>query len=286
VARTASSDRLLIPSLPKTLCTCTLTAPVVMKQPSADVGVGHSRSSPDPDHVSVTKPTPLGHPPRYRAVSRLPRLVSRLAEDVVVWRRVARPGRGVTGVGVDQPGGRHRSPGPAAPAALVPRHRVEIGERGVPLGVHDPVHVLRPSDHTELGDGLVGGDQISMPGLRLRTSGLRSSDRTPRPARTGRRTGRRSPTRPTPAWPLPSLPTPAASPPARSSRPVPGRRSRPPGRSPSAGGIRPSRRPSSASSPKRLPARATPVAIVSRLPLRVAKISGNGKRFEKTIGER
>jgi hypothetical protein len=64
----------------------------------------------------------------------------------------------VAGVRVDQPGrlGRNRS-STSAPTALF-RQVVQIGVGGVPLGVHDGVHVLRRTQHPQFGDGLVGGD--------------------------------------------------------------------------------------------------------------------------------
>ena len=68
------------------------------------------------------------------------------------------PGGGVTGVGVDQ-AARRRGDGQAAPPpAPLPGDGLQIGQGGVPLGVHDPVHVLGPADHAELGHRLVGGD--------------------------------------------------------------------------------------------------------------------------------
>jgi hypothetical protein len=62
----------------------------------------------------------------------------------------------MAGVGVDQPT-RRRGDGQAAPPpAALPGDGLQVGEGGVPLGVHDPVHVLSPPDHPELGNRLVG----------------------------------------------------------------------------------------------------------------------------------
>ena len=38
------------------------------------------------------------------------------------------------------------------------QRRKPLTQGGVSLGVHDPVHVLGPADHPQLGHGLVGGD--------------------------------------------------------------------------------------------------------------------------------
>jgi hypothetical protein len=71
---------------------------------------------------------------------------------------IAGPGGGVAGMGIDQAGGgcRHGSYSPAS--APLSGQVVQVAQRGIPLGVHDGVHVLCPTEHPELGDGLVGGD--------------------------------------------------------------------------------------------------------------------------------
>ncbi len=77
--------------------------------------------------------------------------------------RVAGPGCGVASGGVDQALGRgaHRRLPPSSPEA--PGQVVEVGQGGVSLGVHDPVHVLGPADHTQLGHRLVGRDHQLQP---------------------------------------------------------------------------------------------------------------------------
>ncbi len=79
-------------------------------------------------------------------------------QHVVVRARVARPGRGMAGVGVDEPAGGRRRPRPAPTAPAGPGHLVEVGQGGVALGVEQAVHDLAQVDHPELGDGLVGRD--------------------------------------------------------------------------------------------------------------------------------
>ena len=100
----------------------------------------------------------------HRRVGRLPPapLVAHLDQvrdqHVIVGGGITRPGRGMAGVGVHQPRRRRRHPGPAASAAEAAGHVVEVGQRGVPFGVHDGVHVLGPADHTQHRHGLVGAD--------------------------------------------------------------------------------------------------------------------------------
>ena len=79
-------------------------------------------------------------------------------QHMVVGAGVAGPGGGVAGVGVDEAGGRGRDGGHASASAALFGHVVQVGERGVALGVHDGVHVLGPAEHPELGHRLVGGD--------------------------------------------------------------------------------------------------------------------------------
>ena len=128
----------------------------------------------------------------HRGVGRLPaaEVVEHLdhvgQEDVVVRTGVPGPGGGVTGVGVDQPT-RRRGDGQAAPPpAALPGDGLQIGQGGVPLGVHDPVHVLSPPDHSQFGHRLVGGDDQlharpaggGQPGARPRVLGAaRAVDR-------------------------------------------------------------------------------------------------------------
>ena len=79
-------------------------------------------------------------------------------QDVVVRAGVAGPGGGVAGDGVDEALGRGALHRPASPAAHGAGQLLQIGQGGVALGVHDPVHVLGPADDAQLGHGLVGRD--------------------------------------------------------------------------------------------------------------------------------
>ena len=90
--------------------------------------------------------------------------------------RVPGPGGGMTGVGVDQPACRRGNGQAAPPPAALPGDCLQIRQGGVPLGVHDPVHVLGPADHAELGHRLVGGDDQ----LHARPAGGGKPDARPR----------------------------------------------------------------------------------------------------------
>jgi hypothetical protein len=102
--------------------------------------------------------------PPQGGVGRLPAtLVIRHADDVghqhvVVGTRVAGPGGGVAGDGTDHAFGLRALHGSATAPADGAGQLVEVGHRGVALGVHDGVHVLGPADDSELGDRLVGRD--------------------------------------------------------------------------------------------------------------------------------
>ncbi len=99
-------------------------------------------------------------------------------QHVVVGAGVTGPGGGVAGVGVDQPARRRREPQTAPAAAPFHGDGLQVGQGGVPFGVHDPVHVLGPADHPQLGDRLVGGDDQ----LHARPAGggqLRAGGRVP-----------------------------------------------------------------------------------------------------------
>jgi hypothetical protein len=80
-------------------------------------------------------------------------------QHVVVGPRIAGPGGGMAGVGVDEAGGGGRDRSHASASAACSGQVVQIAQCGVPLGVHDGVHILCPAEHSELGDGLVGGDE-------------------------------------------------------------------------------------------------------------------------------
>jgi len=79
-------------------------------------------------------------------------------QDVVVGVGVAGPGGGVAGHRIDQTAGSGAHRRVAPPAALLDDQAVQVGQRGVTLGVEDAVHVLGPTDDPQLGHGLVGGD--------------------------------------------------------------------------------------------------------------------------------
>ncbi len=79
-------------------------------------------------------------------------------QHVIVRARVAGPGGGVAGVRVDQPGRLGRQCFSASASAALFGQVVQIAQRGVPLGVHDGVHVLGPPEHPQFGHRLVGGD--------------------------------------------------------------------------------------------------------------------------------
>ena len=89
-------------------------------------------------------------------------------EHVVVGAGVTGPGGGMAGVGVDQAGGRRRDGGHTSPSAPLFGQFVQVVERGVPFGVHDGVHVLRPTEDPQFGYRLVGGDDQ----LHARTPGV------------------------------------------------------------------------------------------------------------------
>ena len=74
---------------------------------------------------------------------------------------VASPGRGVAGRGPSEAVGRCPHLRPSPPPALLLYDLVQVGHRGVALGVEDQVHVLGPADHAQLGYRLVRGyDQL------------------------------------------------------------------------------------------------------------------------------
>ena len=85
-------------------------------------------------------------------------------EHVVVGPRVPGPRRGVPGVGVDETGGRRGDSGHAPPAAPFSGQLVQVFQGGVPLGVHDGVHVVNLAEDPQLGHRLVGGDDQLIPG--------------------------------------------------------------------------------------------------------------------------
>ena len=64
----------------------------------------------------------------------------------------------MAGMGVDEAGGRGRHGSYSPASAAFSGQLVQIAQRGVPLGVHDGVHVLCPTEHPQFGDGLVGSD--------------------------------------------------------------------------------------------------------------------------------
>ena len=72
--------------------------------------------------------------------------------------RIAGPGGGMAGVGVDEAGGGSGDRGHPPASAALNGEGVEVGQGGVALGVHDGVHVLGPAQHPELGHRLVRGD--------------------------------------------------------------------------------------------------------------------------------
>ena len=56
----------------------------------------------------------------------------------------------MAGVGEDEPAGRHRRPSPSPPSATGPGHLVQVGQRGVPLGVEQAVHDVAQVHNPEL----------------------------------------------------------------------------------------------------------------------------------------
>src|SRR5581483_7838882 len=76
-------------------------------------------------------------------------------EHVVVGAGIAGAGGGVAGVCVDEAGGLGGDRRPPPAPALLARQGVEVGHGGVALGVHDLVHVLDVTKHTELSHRLV-----------------------------------------------------------------------------------------------------------------------------------
>jgi hypothetical protein len=77
-------------------------------------------------------------------------------QHVIMRAGVPRTRGRVPGVGVDQPAGGRRNRCTTAPPA--DRSPIEIGQRRIPFGVHDRMHVLRPADHPQFGDRLVRRD--------------------------------------------------------------------------------------------------------------------------------
>ncbi len=64
---------------------------------------------------------------------------------------VAGSGRGMAGHGPGEAFGRRSHLCPAPPAALLLDDLVQVGHRGVSLGIEDHVHVLGPADDAQLG---------------------------------------------------------------------------------------------------------------------------------------
>ena len=195
--------------------------------------------------------------PPQRRVGRLPAALFVLhlhdvgQQDVVVRAGVAGPRSGVAGVGVDEPA-RGRCFGRlASPPSHLAGHPVQVGEGRIALGVHDPVHVLGPADHPELGHALMGRDHdlharpasVHQPLARPRVTGATGAEdglvvsRRDGPLQAQRRPARAAPNQ-------------RCLTPGRVVLERHARGSRRLARAPLSGGTRPTRPPSSASSPR------------------------------------